>query len=319
MDTQFFLAANSGRGFVSRYEGFPGEGAFLHILKGGPGTGKSSFLKRIRAEAAARGFDTESILCSGDPDSLDGLSIPALGLAWADGTAPHALEPKAFGADADYVNLGRFCRPLDAAARARVGELNRAYKARYRDAYALLRAALALEEAGSRPAAEAELAAAEESVRQRLAAYPETDGQRGRRITRFLSAVSCKGLLRLDGTEEMLCKQMLPLPGGPAALDRASELAVERGLRTICCPRPLNPDELEAVLLPEAGVGFFSPEKESRESVLRDAVLRRTTERLREAKCLHDELEAVYRPFVDFAALTAFTEDCLQSLFGAKA
>ena len=65
MDTQFFLAANSGRGFVSRYAGFPGEGAFLHILKGGPGSGKSSFLKRIRTEAAARGLDTESILCAG--------------------------------------------------------------------------------------------------------------------------------------------------------------------------------------------------------------------------------------------------------------
>ena len=319
MDTQFFLAANSGRGFVSRYEGFPGEGAFLHILKGGPGTGKSSFLKRIRSEAAARGFDTESILCSGDPDSLDGLSIPALGLAWADGTAPHALEPTAFGMDADYVNLGRFCRPLGEAARAKVGELNRAYKARYRDAYALLRAALALEEAGSRPVTETEQAAAEESVRQRLTAYPETDGERGRRSTRFLSAISCRGLLRLDATEEMLCKQMLPLPGGPAALERAAEFSAERGLRVICCPRPLNPDELEAVLLPEAGLGFFSPEKEGPESALRDAVLRRAVERLQKAKRLHDELEAAYRPFVDFAALTAFTEDYLRSLFGAKA
>ena len=318
MDTQFFLAANSGRGFVSRYAGFPGEGAFLHILKGGPGTGKSSFLKRIRSEAAARGYDTESILCSGDPDSLDGLSIPALGLAWADGTAPHALEPKAFGVDADYVNLGLFCRPLDEAARARVGELNRAYKARYRDAYALLRAALVLEEAGSRPATEAELTAAEESVRQRLAAYPEAGGQKGRRETRFLSAISCKGLLRLDATEEMLCKQMQPLPGGHAALERAAELAAERGLRVICCPRPLNPDELEAVLLPEAGLGFFAPGVESPESGLRDAALRRATEHLREAKRLHDGLEALYRPFVDFAALTAFTEADLQSLFGEK-
>ena len=134
MDTQFFLAANSGRGFVSRYEGFPGEGAFLHILKGGPGTGKSSFLKSIRARAAELGYDTESILCSGDPDSLDGLLIPALHLAWADGTAPHALEPGIFGADADYVNLGRFCRPLDKTAGKRAAELHAAYKEQYRQA-----------------------------------------------------------------------------------------------------------------------------------------------------------------------------------------
>ncbi len=318
MDTQFFLAANSGRGFVSRYAGFPGEGAFLHILKGGPGTGKSSFLKRIRTEAAAQGLDTESILCSGDPDSLDGLLIPALSLAWADGTAPHVLEPGAFGVDADYVNLGRFCRPLDEAARTRAGELNRAYKARYRDAYALLRAALALDEAGSRPATEAELAAAEETVRRYLDSHPAESGKKGSRELRFLSAISCRGLLRLDATEEMLCKQMLPLPGGPATMERAAVLAEARGLRVICCPRPLNPDELEAVLLPEAGLGFFAPGVESPESGLRDAALRRATEYLREAKRLHDELEAVYRPFVDFTALTAFTEDSLQSLFGEK-
>lgn len=318
MDTQFFLAANSGRGFVSRYAGFPGEGAFLHILKGGPGTGKSSFLKRIRAAAAARGLDTESILCSGDPDSLDGLHIPALGLAWADGTAPHVLEPAAFGVDADYVNLGRFCRPLDGAAGGRAAELHSAYKEQYRQAYALLRGALALDEAGSRPATEAELAAAGETVGRHLAEYPAGSGKKGNREIRFLSAVSCRGLVRLDATEEMLCKQMRPLSGGSAALERTAALAEDRGLRVICCPRPLNPDELEAVLLPAAGLGFFDPGEESPENALVDAVLRRATEHLREAKRLHDELEAAYRPFVDFAALTAFTEAYLQSLFGEK-
>ena len=92
-DTTFFLAANSGRGLASFYEDFPGRGVFLHIVKGGPGTGKSGFMRRIRAAAAARGLDTESILCSGDPDSLDALVIPALAQAWMDGTAPHVREP----------------------------------------------------------------------------------------------------------------------------------------------------------------------------------------------------------------------------------
>ena len=80
LDQTFFLAANSGQGFTSLYDGFPGEGQFLHIIKGGPGTGKSGFMRRIREAAQARGLDTVSILCSGDPDSLDGLLVPALGL-----------------------------------------------------------------------------------------------------------------------------------------------------------------------------------------------------------------------------------------------
>ena len=314
MDIQFFLAANSGRGFVSRYEGFPGGDAFLHILKGGPGTGKSSFLKRIRAQAAARGLDTESILCSGDPDSLDGLYIPSLGLAWADGTAPHVLEPRAFGGDASYVNLGRFCRPLDGGARTRVAELNKAYKEKYREAYALLRGALALEEAGrDKPEARA-VKAAEMVIRQALSELPP-EAKAGREETRFFSAISCRGKLRLEETIDKLCKQKLSLPGGSEALETAARLAAGRGTRVIRCLRPLNPEETEAVLLPELGLGFFSDGQENREAALRDAVLERAGERLREAKRLHDELEAVYRPFVDFAELTEFTESTLQKLF----
>ncbi|MEI3085729.1 MAG: hypothetical protein V8S87_06850 [Oscillospiraceae bacterium] len=86
MDTVFFLAANSGRGFYSLYDGFPERrGVFLSIIKGGPGTGKSGFMRRISAAAKQSGLDTEEIICSGDPDSLDALYIPALGRAWMDG------------------------------------------------------------------------------------------------------------------------------------------------------------------------------------------------------------------------------------------
>ena len=127
MDQTFFLAANSGQGFFSLYDGFPGDGVFLHVVKGGPGTGKSGFLRRIRKAAQERGLDTETILCSGDPDSLDGLCVPALRQAWVDGTAPHVTEPKIFGVTGDYVNLGRFCRlPLAPEAQTRARELNAA-------------------------------------------------------------------------------------------------------------------------------------------------------------------------------------------------
>lgn len=97
MDRVFFLAANSGRGFYSLNDSFPPEGVFLHIIKGGPGTGKSGFLRRIRSAAEERGLDTETVLCSGDPDSLDALYIPAIAQAWVDGTAPHVREPSVFG------------------------------------------------------------------------------------------------------------------------------------------------------------------------------------------------------------------------------
>ena len=45
-----------------------------------------------RAEEA--GLDTEYILCSGDPDSLDAVILPAVGTAIVDGTAPQGVVPQ---------------------------------------------------------------------------------------------------------------------------------------------------------------------------------------------------------------------------------
>ena len=73
----------------------------------------SQFMKEFEMAKtlfSSQGLDVEYVLCSGDPDSLDGVYIPALRAAWCDGTAPHVTEPRIFGASGDYVNLGSFCR-----------------------------------------------------------------------------------------------------------------------------------------------------------------------------------------------------------------
>ena len=145
MAKSYFLGANTGRGFYSLYDGFVRPGDFLWILKGGPGCGKSSFMRRIGAAAEAAGHDVEYVLCSGDPDSLDGVYITDLGIAYADGTAPHVLEPQHPGADSNYVNLGAH---LDQAALKgllpELANLQSAYRAKYAEAYAALAEAKAL-------------------------------------------------------------------------------------------------------------------------------------------------------------------------------
>ena len=87
----FFLGANSPAGFFSLYDQLvdPYTDEALYILKGGPGGGKSSFLKKIAKGIADTGLDVEQIHCSADPDSLDAIYIPALKVAYVDGTAPH--------------------------------------------------------------------------------------------------------------------------------------------------------------------------------------------------------------------------------------
>ena len=107
--TQYFLGGNTASGFVSFYGQFcRGPEDFRWVIKGGPGCGKSSFMKTIGKAAENAGLDVEYVLCSGDPDSVDGVYLPALHTGYAAGTAPHVLEAVTPGAAGLYRHLGQF-------------------------------------------------------------------------------------------------------------------------------------------------------------------------------------------------------------------
>ncbi len=60
-----------------------------YFIKGRPGTGKSTMLKKIVKAANERGFDTYIYHCAFDPDSLDMVVIPKLNVCMFDSTSPH--------------------------------------------------------------------------------------------------------------------------------------------------------------------------------------------------------------------------------------
>lgn len=102
----YFAGGNTSRGFFSLYESNFAGLEKVFILKGGPGTGKSTLMKKIATNWQEKGQDVEYIHCSSDPDSLDGIVVPAFKIGIVDGTEPHVVEPKAPGAIEEYVNLG---------------------------------------------------------------------------------------------------------------------------------------------------------------------------------------------------------------------
>lgn len=169
LSSKYFLGGNTAAGFYSCYHHFctPEEG-FLYVIKGGPGCGKSSFMRKIGAAAEKKGYDVEHVLCSGDPDSLDGIFIPQLKLGYMDGTAPHTADPTCTGVCGAYLDLGSFY-DTDALQKEKDAILlcNDLYKAHYRNAYAIL--------------------ASHGSPASGPRSY---DGK-----VRFLSAVTCRGIV----------------------------------------------------------------------------------------------------------------------------
>jgi hypothetical protein len=67
------------------------------FIKGRPGSGKSTMLKKILGAAKAQGIDAEVYHCGFDPDSLDMLLFPELSLCIFDSTSPHEYYPSREG------------------------------------------------------------------------------------------------------------------------------------------------------------------------------------------------------------------------------
>ncbi|HBD63002.1 MAG TPA: ATPase [Clostridiales bacterium] len=109
-EKHIFAGGNTSKGFYSCFDNIfdPVELNHIYILKGGPGVGKSSFMKKFAGEMLKKDYSAEFVHCSSDNESLDGIIIPELKIAIVDGTAPHTLDPQIPGAVDEIVNLGAF-------------------------------------------------------------------------------------------------------------------------------------------------------------------------------------------------------------------
>ncbi|MGC5327831.1 hypothetical protein [Brevibacillus sp. SYSU BS000544] len=64
-----------------------------YFIKGRPGSGKSTMLKKIVSEATKLGLQVDVYHCGFDPNSLDMVVLPEKGFAIFDSTAPHEYFP----------------------------------------------------------------------------------------------------------------------------------------------------------------------------------------------------------------------------------
>lgn len=344
MNYSYFLGSNSKDGFYSLYDSFPPtEGDFLHILKGGPGSGKSCFMRKIGARAEEMGYTVHYILCSGDPDSLDGVYIPEKKLAFVDGTSPHSREPSIYGVDSDYIHLGQFFKnSLSQEESHYVNQYTSGYKADYSAAYHLLSASVSVSESALLNIyGDEEQSAIKEKICSLLnRKIPRDAKSDGKLNKRFLSCIGCRGDYRLNEEISKLCKLIYQIDdrfGGTAsALKYAAEYGEEHGLEMLLCPDPVCPKFFSAVLFPEQSLGLVGSGWEFPQvrHIHMDSILPselrsnlrstlRETDKLRkqlmslafsqmaEAKRLHDLLEAVYKPHIDFEALNKYTNSCI--------
>lgn len=106
---EVFPGGNTSVGFYSFYDFIiPPDACRIMVIKGGPGVGKSSFMRKIAETMVEQGFDAELHHCSSDNNSLDGVVFPQIKVAMLDGTSPHVVDPKNPGAVDEILHLGDY-------------------------------------------------------------------------------------------------------------------------------------------------------------------------------------------------------------------
>lgn len=139
----YFAGGNTARGFYSLYDECLKGLERIFILKGGPGTGKSTLIKDIGSKWVEKGYNIEYLHCSSDNKSVDGVIIPSLKVGIVDGTAPHVIEPKVPGAIEEYVNLGEaWSSEKLAAKKEEIIALNQQVSNAFQNAYSTFAEAL---------------------------------------------------------------------------------------------------------------------------------------------------------------------------------
>lgn len=353
-EISFFMGANTPSGFYSLFDGLynPYGDWVAYIIKGGPGTGKSGVMKKVAKAMEEKGLFVERILCSSDPDSLDGIIIPEIRACMADGTSPHTVEPKFPGAVEEIVNLGEYwdsnvLRENAQNIRDTALENTSCHKrcTEFLSAVGMLRddtmkIAAAFTDKGRIRNYASRFAAKE---------FGPVRGKIGKESKRFLSAVTPKGVFFNTGTVVNLCEKVIVIEDDYGAvssylLDCLRSYAIACGLEVITCMCPLAPtSKIEHLIIPEIGMGIvtsntahpatFEPSRHinskrfmDMDSLKKhkytigfnnragDELLYEAVSILEQAKEIHDDLEKYYVAAMDFEKVGNKTQSIIESL-----
>lgn len=265
---KFFAAANTENGFVSLFDEVfaPEKFRRIYILKGGPGTGKSTLMGNIGMIAESKGYDVEYICCSSDPHSLDGVVISELSVAILDGTSPHVTDPLYPGAVERIVDLGEaFDFHALEEKRDDLIALIHAKKEAYRAAYRFLSAAGRMEKEHDELLRSFYLEEKADAAVNRLIA---TFRQRGNaeEKKRYISAICADGFCRLRTLSER-AKKIYAVADknglGYLFMDTLYKRLHEEGFSLIVCDSPVTENRKEALFLQGEDVLFIVEEADS--------------------------------------------------------
>lgn len=345
---RFLLGSNTKRGFVPLFDELrdPIKGKRLYILKGGPGSGKSSLMKRVAKTLEDKNHSMEYIHCASDPNSLDAFIDHDGGIAMVDGTAPHIMDPKYPGAYDIIINMADCWDNISLQKnKEEIIPLSDTISKCHQMATSCITAATALLDNNMQIANAFVNHDLVNANVQRI--LKELKGSKiGKEKKRLLSAVSVGETVFFEETITNLTstQYMIPDNWGVASnylLSRIHQAALTLGLDMITCYCSLRtPDKIDHLIFPSAGIAIttnndfhttkagkyetiddlMNPipkmEKDQMTSHLKMAkeLIDSASKHIKRAKLLHDDLEAFYIKAMDFSKVDLIYEQILKEI-----
>lgn len=324
---QYFLGGNTGLGFYNLFDGITPKWEktkWTYVLKGGPGVGKNTMMRKFAQTAMDKGYHVELFHCSGDPDSLDGVRVVERGLVMLDGTAPHVIDPVRPGAADGIINLGIFIEEEKLKEDLiKIDELFRANQNEYKKVYAYLMAARKLKAAGIESAS---------CLTDTGSVEVLTEGCKGRMNRHiFIDAITHKGWV--DYSREYEADSVYTVTGD-SRYTFMEELAANAGDRAVLIHDCILGDGIKAVYIPQkdcyvtteecegaqviesdrykdAGVADFI---EYNENVIAE-LTGKAVKHLAVCKEIHDDIEKIYSKTINFDGVNKKTQEIIQDCF----
>lgn len=277
VERHYFPGNNTPLGFFSYYKHILGqrEANKIICIKGGPGTGKSTFMRRIGETFFSMGEDVDFLHCSADEHSLDGVVLQNRKVAIIDGTSPHVTDPVSPGAVDRIINLGEFWNEEGIAAnKDEIIDLNEECSRWYRIAYNYLNAAKSvyrsLEEIYNGAAESSEIYRIVGDIVAREYEEYEISLRPGRAKKFFASAITANGTVHymdsllsgIPGSERFKRIYLVSAPAGfsnRSFMEILSEGAIYRGLDVETYYCAMCPEEkIEHLIIPALGLAFIT-------------------------------------------------------------
>lgn len=346
---KYFLASNSCEGFISYFDTSydPNDGWKAYIIKGGPGTGKSTFMKKIAKECFNRGYKPHICPCSSDPDSLDLVVIPETKIVIMDGTAPHTIDPKYAGAVENILNFGEFWDAEKLSRRqSEIIAVTNNNKVLHKTASIyLLTAGNLLKDNFLREQRAINETKIKDYTLKLCKKHIKGKGAKREEKVRFLSAITPKGVVSFEETIFKYTNTPIIIKDiyGAVSNEILKEIrlfALNKGFRVLCFKNPFLPQYLEHIVIPELNFAvvtennfihfntdarrvhlerFIDKEKLNIKRLkynkkATNELLNSAVDTLKLAKKVHDDLEKFYIDAIDYKKLDVFTKNFIQMI-----